>query len=171
MGSRDVRKEVIRVTEKQKRFCDEYLIDLNATQAAIRSGYSEKTAHSIGAENLTKPELQEYIQKRLNEKEGALIAKQDEVLKMLTRVMRREELETVVVVCKKHKSNYDENGKKVINDEEEPVTVLIPTKVSDANKAAEMLGKYYSLFTDRTQIEGVSQIKIIDDIPKGVDDE
>lgn len=159
------------MTEKQKRFCDEYLIDLNATQAAIRAGYSEKTAHSIGAENLIKPELQEYIQKRLDEKEDALIAKQDEVLKMLTRVMRREESETVAVVCKKHKSHYDENGKKVINDDEEPVTVLIPTKVSDANKAAEMLGKYYSLFTDRTQIEDISQIQIIDDIPKGADDE
>lgn len=144
----------MRVTEKQKRFCDEYLIDLNAKQAAIRAGYSEKTAYSIGAENLKKPELQEYIQKRLAEKEEALIAKQDEVLKTLTRIMRREEPETVVVVCKKHKSHYDDSGKKVIDDIEEPVTVPIPTKVSDANKAAEMLGRYYSLFTDKAQIEG-----------------
>ncbi len=56
------------MTDKQKKFCDEYLIDLNATQAAIRAGYSEKTAYSIGDENLRKPELQEYIQKR--QKEG-----------------------------------------------------------------------------------------------------
>ena len=54
-----------KMTAKQKRFCDEYLTDLNATQAAIRSGYSEKTAYSIGNENLKKPEIQEYIQKRL----------------------------------------------------------------------------------------------------------
>ena len=52
------------MTEKQKRFCEEYLIDLNATQAALRAGYSEKTAYSIGNENLKKPEIQEYIQKR-----------------------------------------------------------------------------------------------------------
>lgn len=52
------------LTAKQQRFCDEYLIDLNATQAAIRAGYSEKTAHSIGAENLIKPEIQNYIQER-----------------------------------------------------------------------------------------------------------
>ena len=45
------------VTPKQKRFCDEYLIDTNATQAAIRAGYSEKTAYAIGNENLNKPEL------------------------------------------------------------------------------------------------------------------
>ena len=63
------------MTEKQKLFCEEYLIDLNATQAALRAGYSEKTAYSIGNENLKKPEIQEYIQKRLKEKEDALIAK------------------------------------------------------------------------------------------------
>ena len=56
------------MTDKQKKFCDEYLIDLNATQAAMRAGYSKKTAYSIGDENLRKPELQEYIQKR--QKEG-----------------------------------------------------------------------------------------------------
>ena len=75
------------MTEKQKLFCEEYLISLNATQAAIKAGYSKKTAYSIGNENLKKPEIQEYIQKRLKEKEDALIAKQDEVLKTLTAVM------------------------------------------------------------------------------------
>ena len=54
------------MTEKQKLFCEEYLIDLNATQAALRAGYSEKTAYSIGNENLKKPEIQEYIQKLPN---------------------------------------------------------------------------------------------------------
>ena len=45
------------MTEKQQRFVEEYLVDLNATQAAIRAGYSEKTAHAIGHENLSKPEI------------------------------------------------------------------------------------------------------------------
>lgn len=52
-----------KLTSKQELFCKEYLIDLNGTQAAIRAGYSEKTAYSIGHENLNKPEIQEYIQK------------------------------------------------------------------------------------------------------------
>lgn len=56
------------MTDKQKKFCDEYLIDLNATQAAIRAGYSEKTANRIASENLSKLDIQEYIQKR--QKEG-----------------------------------------------------------------------------------------------------
>ena len=51
-----------KLTPKQQRFVDEYLIDLNATQAAIRAGYSPKTAHSIGAENLIKPEVQKAIE-------------------------------------------------------------------------------------------------------------
>lgn len=55
------------LTDKQIRFCEEYLIDLNATQAAIRAGYSQKTAHSIGAENLIKPEIQAEIQKKQKE--------------------------------------------------------------------------------------------------------
>ena len=158
------------MTEKQKIFCDEYLIDLNATRAAIRAGYSKKTAYAIGNENLNKPEIQEYIQKRIDEKDDALIAKQDEVLKTLTRVLRREEDETVVVTCKKRKSYYDSNGKKVTEDMEEPMPVQIPTRVSDVNKAAEMLGKYYTLFTDKTQIEGDGIVQIINDIPRGESD-
>ena len=51
------------MTKKQKRFVEEYLIDLNATQAAIRAGYSPDTAKSIGSENLTKPDLQARIAK------------------------------------------------------------------------------------------------------------
>lgn len=50
------------LTPKQKMFCEEYMLDLNGTQAAIRSGYSEKTATSIAAENLTKPDIQKYLQ-------------------------------------------------------------------------------------------------------------
>ena len=57
------------MTAKQKRFCDEYLIDLNATQAAIRAGYSEKTAYSIGEQNLRKLELKNYIEERMNIKQ------------------------------------------------------------------------------------------------------
>lgn len=53
----NLQKGVAVMNAKQKRFCDEYLIDCNATQAAIRAGYSPKTAKQIGQENLTKPDL------------------------------------------------------------------------------------------------------------------
>jgi len=60
------------LTEKQKRFCQEYVIDLNATQAAIRAGYSEKTAASIGAENLIKPEIEKFIKELQESKSDEL---------------------------------------------------------------------------------------------------
>ena len=81
------------MNERQKRFCDEYLVDLNAKQAAIRAGYSERTAYSIGQENLNKPELKIYIEKRLQSKEKTLIASQDELLEFITSTIRGEEYE------------------------------------------------------------------------------
>ncbi len=57
-----------KLTAKQQTFCDEYLVDLNATQAAIRAGYSVKTAKSIGQENLTKPDIAEYLEIRMQDR-------------------------------------------------------------------------------------------------------
>lgn len=142
-----------KMTAKQMRFCDEYLIDLNATQAAIRAGYSEKTATVIGSENLTKPYIREYIDKRLAEKEEALVAKQDEVMKYLTAVMRREEKENVVVTLSKEVTKYvpDEKGtmRKQTIKEEIPKIIEIPSRLSDSNKAAELLGKAYGIYSER----------------------
>lgn len=159
------------LTEKQKRFCDEYLVDLNATQAAIRAGYSEKTAKQIAQQNLTKLDIQEYIKKRMAEKEDALIAKQDEVLQTLTRVLRRQEMDTVVVTCKERSSRYDENGKKVIVEKEVPRVVQIPTRVNDLNKAAELLGKRYGLYTEKIETDVDMDLNITVDYGDGEDDE
>lgn len=156
------------LTEKQKRFCDEYLVDLNATQAAIRAGYSKKTAKQIAQQNLTKLDIQEYIKKRMAEKEDALIAKQDEVLQTLTRVLRRQEMDTVVVTCKERSSGYDENGKKVIVEKEIPRVVQIPTRVNDLNKAAELLGKRYGLYTEKIETDVDMELNI--NIDYGEDD-
>ena len=71
------------LTPKQQRFCDEYLIDLNATQAAIRAGYSEKTAYRTGADNLRKPQIEEYIAKRQKELSRSTEITQERVIKEL----------------------------------------------------------------------------------------
>ena len=147
-----------KLTAKQQRFCDEYLIDLNATQAAIRAGYSEKTAKQIGQENLTKPDLKEYIEKRMAEKEESLIAKQDEVMRYLTSVMRREMKEAVVVTLQNKTEKWvqvEGTGqlKKQTVIEESPAVVDIPAKLSDANKAAELIGKRYGLFKDNVKLD------------------
>ena len=138
----------MKLTPKQQLFCDEYLIDLNATQAAIRAGYSEKTARDIGAENLTKPNIRSYIDTRMAEKESKLIASQDEVLEYLTAVLRGEAKGTTLVGVG--------GGAQMVNQE-------TPT-VSERTKAAELLGKRYALFTDRQEIEVTTPV-FIEDVP------
>ena len=126
---------VAKLTAKQQRFCDEYLIDLNATQAAIRAGYSERTAKQIGQENLTKPDIKKYIDDRMAEKESNLIADQDEVLKYLTSVLRGETKSSVVVV--------ESNGTMSVAREMQKA----PDE-KERLKAAELLGKRYGLYKD-----------------------
>ena len=152
------------LTDKQRRFCDEYLVDLNATQAAIRAGYSKRTARQTGTENLSKPYIKEYIEKRMAEKEAALIADQDEVLRYLTAVMRREKCDSVVVTLSQELSKYlpDENGtmrKQTIKDET-PKIVEIPALLKDANKAAELLGKAHGMFADKLDVSGDMELNI-----------
>ena len=77
-------------TLKQQKFADEFLISGNATNAAIKAGYSKKTAGSMGAENLKKPEIISYIEKRKKEIESKKIAKQKEIFEYLSAVMRGE---------------------------------------------------------------------------------
>ena len=127
------------MTEKQKRFCDEYLIDLNATQAAIRAGYSERTAYSIGTENLRKPEISAYINSRMEEKNKELIADQDEVLKYLTSVMRGESTSEEIVV-----EGIGDGCSTARAIEKAP-------SEKDRLKAAELLGKRYGLYTERIE--------------------
>ena len=153
------------MTRKQKVFADEYLIDLNATRAykvAYPSVKNDATAAAAAARLLRNVKVREYIEKRLAEKEDALIAKQDEVLQTLTRVLRRQEPDTVVVTCKERRSGYDENGKKVIVEKEVPQLVQVPTRVSDLNKAAELLGKRYGLFKEAVDLEVKASEKLAD---------
>lgn len=162
------------MTAKQRRFCDEYLIDLNATQAAIRAGYSQKTARAIGCENLMKPDIKEYIEKRMAEKEAALIADQDEVMKYLTSVMRREHHENVVVTVSEKETKYapDENGtmRKQTIEKETPQIVEIPARLSDSNKAAELLGRAYGIYSDRVEQEIDMDLNITIDYGENADD-
>lgn len=78
------------LTQKQKRFCEEYIKTTNASAAAVAAGYSKKTAGAIGAENLKKPQIAVYIKKRLDEQDAALVADSNEILKFYTAVMRGE---------------------------------------------------------------------------------
>lgn len=74
------------LTDKQKGFAEEYLVDLNATQAAIRAGYSVKTAGSIGSENLTKPKIQQIIAERMAQRSKSTGVRQEHVIQELSKI-------------------------------------------------------------------------------------
>lgn len=87
----------MKLTVKQQKFADNYIKSGNATKSAIDAGYSRRAARSIGQENLTKPDIKSYIDKRMQQIENDKVADATEVLKYLTSVLRGETEETVVV--------------------------------------------------------------------------
>lgn len=87
----------MKLTEKQKKFCDEYIKLGNAKEAAIKAGYSPKTAKSMGAENLTKPDLKKYIDERMEQMASKRIMGAKEAVELLSSIARAEITERVVV--------------------------------------------------------------------------
>ena len=137
-----------KLTAKQQRFCDEYLISLNASEAAIKAGYSKKTAGVIATENLQKPNIKAYIKQRMDEKEKELIADQDEVLKYLTSVLRGESQSEEIVV-------------EGIGDGcSEARTMQKAPSEKDRLKAAELLGKRYGLYTEKVEADIDTELHI-----------
>ena len=135
-----------KLTERQKRFIDYYLESGNATEAAVKAGYSKKSARFTGAENLTKPNVKFYLDKRLEEIESARIAQPAEIMAYLTSVVRGESQAEVVVVT---------GGG---NGYSSAVRVSKAPDEKERLKAAELLGKRYRLFTDSVNIDGGLQL-------------
>ena len=137
------------LTPKQERFVEEYIKDLTATQAAIRAGYSEKTAGVQGSVLLKNPKVSEEVKNRMDSIKSDNIADATEVLEYFTRVMRREEKERVVVTLKDERSEWElgDDGKYRKNTVkfERVEVVEIEAKLSDANTAAIQLAKRYGL--------------------------
>lgn len=149
------------MTEKQKRFADEYLIDLNATRAykaAYPNVKKDEIARANGSRLLTNANVKKYIDERLLEISNAKIADATEVMEYLTKGIRQELEEEVVVVegCGDGCSGAAIVKKKI--------------SLKDSNKCAELLAKRYSLLTDKIQVEGSAVVQIVDDIPKGDED-
>lgn len=126
-----------KLTLKQQRFADEYIISGNATQSAIKAGYSKKYAATNTDKLLKNTNIKNYIDERLKELEDKAIAKQEEVLKYLTSVMRGESEEEVLYGV----------GEGVQS------TRHVEVGAKDRIKAAELLGKRYRLFTDKVELD------------------
>jgi len=156
------------VNDRQRRFVSEYCIDQNATQAAIRAGYSEKTAYSIGQRLLKKVEIKEAIDTEYESIRDKNILKARDIEEMLSRHAKREEEDYQVVIVEK--PHYDDNG-NYLGIEKSPEIVRLPTQNKDAIKALELLGKRYSLWTDKVNVEGSIPVVIKDDLEDDDDDD
>lgn len=133
-----------KLRDKQKRFIAEYLVDLNATQAAIRAGYSKDTAKEIGYENLTKPHIQEAIAEAQNKRIARTQITQDEVIRRLIENVDISMGKKATVITIPSKS---ENGEVMGND-----VAQFVYEPSAANKALELLGKHLGIFKDGVDI-------------------
>lgn len=132
------------MTPKQQRFVDEYLIDLNATQAAIRAGYSEKTAGQIGEENLKKPEIAALVQAAMDARSERTEITADYVLQSIVSTMER---------CKQVQPVFDRKGDPVeVETPDGGVARAYTFNAAGVLKGAELLGKHLKLFTDRVQL-------------------
>lgn len=136
-----------KLTIKQKKFADEYIKTGNAYQSALNAGYSESYSKGNVIKLLENVSVKAYIDERLKKLEEEAIADQAEVLKYLTRILRDEEREEVLV--------------SVGNFEQEIQSMKVSTK--DRIKAAELLGKRYGLWTEKQEVD-INLPTFIDDI-------
>lgn len=134
------------LTPKQQRFVEEYLIDLNATQAAIRAGYSAKTAAVIGAENLIKPYIQKAIQEAQNKLTERTEITQDYVLTNIKKVIER---------CMQQEAVQARDGSPLlVEGPEGDLACLFEFKETGALKGLELLGKHLGMFKDKIELTG-----------------
>jgi len=146
-----------KLTAKQRRFCEEYLVDLNATQAAIRAGYSEKTARFIANENLTKPYIQSRIQKLMEDRSRRTGVTQDKVIQELAKVAFADIFNYLKV---------ENNQVEIFDTDSIPQEKLsaiaeikqgtygLSIKLHDKLKALELLGRHLGMFKDKVEISG-----------------
>ena len=151
------------MTKKQKRFVEEYLIDLNATQAAIRAGYSPKTAKDIGCENLAKPNISDAIDKAMAERSRRTGINQDRILLELARIGLAKITDVV-----------DPDTGKILPDASDDDLACIQSikikpnefgterevKLYDKKSALVDLGKHLGLFKDKVELGGDMELKI-----------
>ncbi|MEA5084367.1 MAG: terminase small subunit [Lachnospiraceae bacterium] len=163
------------MTEKQKRFSDEYLIDLNATQAAIRAGYSSKTAYSIGNELLNKPEIRTRVDTAMAERSKRTGVNADRVVRELARIAFVNAPDVVDTKDATVKADASEDDTAAIASVKVKITdgdyssIEREVKFADKIKALELIGRHLGVFNDKLQIDSNIAVQILDNVPRGDD--
>lgn len=146
------------MTQKQKRFIEEYLIDLNATQAAIRAGYSPDTAQQTGSENLSKPVIRAQIDRAMAERSKRTGVNAERVVQELAKIAFVNAAEVIdpktatVKVDALPEDTAAIQSVKVKTFGEDGLEREI--KMADKLKALELLGKHLGMFKDRIELSG-----------------
>lgn len=149
-----------RLTAKQKRFIEEYLIDLNATQAAIRAGYSPDTAYSIGSENMKKPEIRARVDKAMAERSKRTGVNADRVIQELAKIAFVNAPDVVNTIDATVKTDATDDDTAAIASVKVKIvdgdfsSVEREVKFADKLKALELLGKHLGMFKDKVEVSG-----------------
>lgn len=138
-----------KLTPKQQRFVEEYLVDLNATQAAIRAGYSARTANEQAARLLAKVSISQAIAAAMEERSKRVEIDADYVLKNLVEIIERSMQRAPVLTMK---------GEQVVDDEGRSVWRF---DGKNAIRALELLGKHKGMWTDKVEMSGELDIATI----------
>lgn len=164
----------MKLTKKQERFVEEYLVDLNATQAAIRAGYSPDSAGTIAGENMKKPQIRARVDAAMAELSRRTGVNQERVIRELARVAFLNPTDVI-----------DFNSAKLLDTVTDDDTAAIASikvktipgaegtgvereiRVADKLKALELLGKHFGMFTDNFRLTGELGVRIVDDVPDG----
>lgn len=136
------------LTLKQQRFADEYIVTGNATRSAISAGYSEKYANTNASKLLQNTTIKTYIDSQLDHLHSKKVADQQEILEFLTSIVRGEKSEQTLIGIGE--------GRQDITD--------IEIAANQRIRAAELLGKRYTMWTDKQEITGNIGVTIVDDI-------
>lgn len=161
----------IKLTPKQSMFIQEYLIDLNATQAAIRAGYSEKTAKEIGHENLTKPHIAAVLTKAMEKRSENVETSAEYVLDRL-----RQEVEADIADLYNKDGSLKLvhewpviwrkgliSGLDIVQPGDGSVCSITKVKISDRVKRLELIGKHHAMFTSNVNLGGEMTLKNLTD--------
>lgn len=155
------------LTLKQKMFIDEYLVDLNATQAAIRAGYSPKTAKDIASQNLAKLNIRIEIDKRMAERSKRVGMNADRVLQELGKlafVKIEDVIDFETGRIKPTATSEDLAAIQSIKIKPGEYGTEREIKFYDKKATLELLGKHLGLWTDKQEIEHTGSVQFVDDI-------